>query len=236
MISRSLFYILITAAPLVFLSQVISCSPCLSAPTTPGAFRSKGAAVVAYSADSKEMIEGSIIGDLVVVKHQDGKVEELNITTLNAAAQNNSRYTWNLFLFFIGKDAWRGMRKMNTYDQHHGVKKLMGQANITLLINRNCTYKILNKVIYAPGQPPCTDEKTSPAANALWQQISDSIEHIAFKNMKIPEKTVESVTLEMIVGRDLEKFPRYPAGAIKEDYVLRDKKTGAMVRVCKKTK
>jgi hypothetical protein len=199
-------------------------------------FRSKNCGVLAYSADSTEIIEGSIVGDSLLLKRKGGKVEELNMSAMNSDPKNQTRFTWNLFLFFIGKDIWRGLRLMKGLEQEHILKKAVGQANISLLVNSDCTYKILKKVIYIPGQAPCTNENTNSATRDFWRQMDASIKNVAFKSMKIPDRSAESVTIDLIMGRDYEKFPRYPAGAYKGDYVLRDPKTKAMRRVTRTAK
>lgn len=217
-------------------------APASAAPTNTASansapeFRSKNCSVVAYSADSTAIIEGSIIGDLVLLKRKDGKVEEQNMTAMNADPNNKSKFTWNLFLFFIGKDIWRGLRLMKGLENVYPMKKAVGQANISLLINKDCTYKILKKVIYVPGQTPVTNENASSATKEFWKQMDASIKNVDFKSMKIPDRDAESVTVDLIVGRDYERFPRYPAGAYKGDYVLRDPKTKAMRRVLVKAK
>lgn len=200
------------------------------ATATTGAFRSKYCAVMAYSADSTEIIEGSVIGDLLQLKLKDGKSEIHNMSAMNADPNNKSKFTWNLYLFFIGKDVWRGLRLLKGLEHSHLIKKAVGQANVTLLINSDGTHKILKKVIYVPGQPPCTNENTNGTTREFWKQMEASMKNVDFKSMKIPNRDAQSVTVEMIMGRDYERFPRYPAGAYKGDYVLRDPKSKAMRR------
>ena len=62
-----------------------------------------------------------------------------------------------------------------------------------------------------------------PEVRKFWRQAQGTIDYIEFKQMKIPDANAQSVTLELIVGRDLEKFPRYPAGNLKGGILLRDK-------------
>lgn len=194
-------------------------------------FHSKKSAVVAYSDDNPHVIEGTVIGDFLKIKMKDGTAKEMDTTAMNSAAKDKLQHSWNLYLFYISRDAWRMLRHQNQDEQH--VEKSIGQANITLLVNADGSSRILNKQVYIAGEPPYTGNKMSPKAERMWQQAKAALSYIEFKSMKIPDPNATSITLEMIIGRDYEKFPRYPAGQMKVDGLVRNSQNGKITHIGK---
>jgi hypothetical protein len=171
--------------------------------------------IVAFSLDNKNVIEGALIDDVLHLKRKNGKTDRLSVKGINRAANDESRVLWNLYCFYVVKDVWRLLR-------HE--EKLIGQANLTLVVHSDRTYRIKRHALYVPGCRPCIEnDPVPPKAQAFWKQVQASFANIEFQQMKIPDSTVESLTMEIVLGRDLSKFPRYPFVKYK-GLLVRDKK------------
>ncbi len=176
--------------------------------------------IVAFSLDNLNLIEAALIDDVLLLKRSNGKTEKLSVKALNRAAKDQSRTLWNLYCFYIVKDVWRSLRHQ---------EKLIGQANFTLEVRNDGTYALKRQALYVPGCRPCIENEPAPAkAQEFWRQIKESIASIEFKLMTIPDQKVNSVSLEIVAGRDMEKFPRYSFHKYKS-LLVRDK-TGKISR------
>lgn len=185
-----------------------------------GAAGSKSRAIFAYSNTNKQCIEASLMGDVVTMKKNNGKTESMSMNALNRLKGQDFRTMWNLFCFYVVKDTWQSMKRQS---------KLMGQANFTLEIRADGTYAVKRHALYVPGCAPCLENAPiPPKAKEFWQQIKESIANIERKEMKIPGDDVESVKLELVAGRDLQVFPRYPFSTYKG--LLVRKKDGSITR------
>ncbi len=158
--------------------------------------------IVAFSLDNLNLIEAALIDDGLLLKRSNGKIDKLSVKALNRAAKDQSRTLWNLYCFYIVKDVWRSLRHQ---------EKLLGQANFTLEVRNDGTYTVKRHALYVPGCHPCIENEPAPKkAQEFWQQITESIASIELKLMTIPDRKVNSVSLEIVAGRDLKLFPRHP--------------------------
>jgi hypothetical protein len=189
-------------------------------PNTASSSQTQESEIVAFSLDNLNLIEAALIDDVLVLKRSDGKREKLSVKELNRAAKDQSRTLWNLYCFYIVKDVWRSLRHQS---------KLIGQANFTLEVRSDGTYTVKRHALYVPGCRPCIENEPVPTkAQEFWQQIKESIANIEFKLMTIPDRKVNSVSLEIVAGRDLERFPRHAFFKYK-GLLVRDK-TGKISR------
>lgn len=181
---------------------------------------SKSQAILAYSNTNQQCIEASLMGDVLTLKKKNGKAESMSMNAVNRLKEQDFRTMWNLFCFYVVKDIWQSMKRQ---------EKLMGQANFTLEIRADGTYDVKRHALYVPGCAPCLQNAPMPLkAREFWQQIKKSVANIERKEMKIPGEDVESVKLELVAGRDLQVFPRYPFGTYKK--LLVRKKDGSINR------
>lgn len=158
--------------------------------------------ILAFTNTSQTHIEASIVCDTLTLRYKDGKTQKMSMRQLNSKGTSNVTAMWNLFCFYIVKDIWRGVTHTD---------KVMGQANISLEITTDGKHKVTRKAIYIPGSKPCVGAKVPlhPKANAFWKQALECVQYIEFSQMKIPDNKVASVTLDIVLGRDLDSFPRY---------------------------
>lgn len=220
--SRS-FFLSVTACVLTLNAQSAFAKPVVSnnssSSSISGSRKTQESEIVAFSIDNLNLIEASLIDDALLIKRANG-CEKLSVKALNRAGKDQSRTLWNLYCFYIVKDVWRSLR-------HHS--KLIGQANLTLEIHADGSYQIRRHALYVPGCRPCIESEQVPAkAQEFWQQIKESIANIEFKQMTIPDKKAQSVSLEIVAGRDVERFPRYSFYHCK-GLLVRDK-TGHITR------
>ncbi len=180
----------------------------------------KSHAIFAYSNTNQQCIEASMMGDILTLKKKNGKTELMSMKAVNRLKEQDFRTMWNLFCFYVVKDVWQSMRRQ---------EKLMGQASFTLEIRADGTYDVNRHALYVPGCAPCLGNAPVPLkAREFWKQIMESIANIESVEMKIPSDTVKSVKLELVAGRDLEVFPRYPFGTCKK--LLVRNKDGSITR------
>lgn len=205
-------YYLLSAACILTLNAL----PAVAKPNTADKSRqTQESEIVAFSLDNKNIIEGALIADVLHLKRKSGKTDQLSVKGINLAAKDESRVLWNLYCFYVVKDVWRLLR-------HE--EKLIGQANLTLEARSDRTYKIKRHALYVPGCRPCIEnEPVPPKAHAFWKQVQSSFANIEFQQMKIPDSSVDSLTMEIVVGRDLSTFPRYPFAKYK-GLLVRDKR------------
>lgn len=174
----------------------------------------KSQAIFAYSNTNQQCIEASLMGDVLTVKKKNGKTELMSMKAVNRMKEQDFRTMWNLFCFYVVKDIWQSMRRQ---------EKLMGQATFTLEIRADGTYDVKRLALYIPGCAPCIGNAPVPKkAREFWKQIMESIANIESVEMKIPTDTVKSVKFDLVAGRDLQVFPRYPFGTCKK-LLVRDK-------------
>ena len=158
--------------------------------------------ILAFTNTSQTHIEASIVCDVLTLRLKDGKTQRMSMRELNRKGPNDVTAMWNLFCFYVVKDIWRGVIHTD---------KTMGQANISLEITADGKHKVTRNAIYIPGGKPCIGAKgpLHPKAQAFWKQALECVEYIEFSQMKIPDSKVASVTLDIVLGRDLDSFPRY---------------------------
>jgi hypothetical protein len=179
---------------------------------------SKSKAIYVYSNTNQQCIEASLMGDVLTLKKKNGKTETMSMNAVNRLKEQDFRTMWNLFCFYVVKDVWQSLKRQS---------KLIGQANFTLEMRADGTYAVKRHALYVPGCAPCLENAPVPLkAREFWEQIKKSIANIERKEMKIPGDDVESVGLELVVGRDLQVFPRYPFGTYKK--LLVRKKDGSI--------
>ena len=182
----------------------LSCAALFSAPLAQAApsVDKKDGTILAFTNTSRTHIEASIVCDKLTLKLKDGRTEKMSMRQLNSKGASDVTAMWNLFSFYIVKDIWRGLIHSD---------KLMGQANIALTITSDGKHKIDRKAVYVPDCKPIIGdkEKLTGKAQVFWKQVRECVEYIEFAQMKVPDDKVASVTLDIVMGRDLDVFPRY---------------------------
>jgi hypothetical protein len=159
---------------------------------------SKGYTFLQASGEDAESIEAVICGDRVLFHLTDGQTivfDEHDVT--NKPPQINPKFipqsiTSCMFANFKTK------------------KKVLGQANLTLLVKSDHTFEILTKAIYVPGCKVYTGDTAVPQeAQEFWEQIKSAVATIRFCDLTLSDPQIKSEVFELIIGRDLSVFPRH---------------------------
>lgn len=148
--------------------------------------------------EGKETAAVILLGNRIVFEYQDGKTEEIGYFD-SAHSQTNVNG--------FGTGMWV-LTDMFSYFKKR--KEIVGQANLSLLVKEDHTCEILSKSLYVPGCQPYTGgAEIPPGVQEFWRQIQSAVSAIEPRHLNLPEPQIKSQTLEIVIGRDPSKFPRY---------------------------
>lgn len=153
--------------------------------------------------DGQNAVLAVLVGDRLVFEDQEGKAIEIayfdaGLRNTELARYGNSALTTCLF---IQSAMFQSFRKQ---------KELIGQANLSIRVNDDHSCTVLTKTLYVPGSQPYMGGRTEDIrVLAFWQQIQKALSQVASTRLNVPGPRFKSFVLELVIGRDPSKFPRY---------------------------